>query len=114
MKTTLSLSLLIVMVSVMASANAAQPNSLFGGLISFRNGPDPAGKTPVYWATSQTLYVVQDAHVAEVKFGSTWIAQIRWCGDANGHPLPGECTDIYYNFQHGNPVTLNTQDLLHP
>lgn len=94
--------------------NAAQPSSYYQGLISFRDGPDPAGKTPVYWATSQKLHHVLDARAAQLKFGTNWVSQIRWCGDSSGHPLPGECSDIYYNFGKGNPVTEYTQDLLHP
>jgi hypothetical protein len=97
-----------------ASAAAVEPTSKYQGLISFRNGPDPAGRTPVYWATSQTLHVVQDPTAAERKFGSNWVQEIRWCGDSNGKPTPGECSDIYYNFKKGRPITSATTNLLHP
>jgi hypothetical protein len=97
-----------------ACAAAAQPTSRYQGLISFRNGPDPAGRTPVYWATSQTLHVVQDPTAAERKFGADWVREIRWCGNANSQPTPGECSDIYYNFKKGPAITRDTTDLLHP
>lgn len=92
----------------------AQATSLYQGLISFRNGPDPAGRTPVYWATKQKLHQVTDPGAAIRKFGSNWVAEIRWCGDANGKPTPGECSDIFYNFKPGRQITANTQDLLNP
>ena len=97
-----------------APAYSTQASSLYQGLISFRNGPDPAGRTPVYWATSKTLHHVQHPRAAERKFGRNWVDEIRWCGDGSGRPLSGECSDIYYNFRRGNPVTEYTQDLLHP
>ena len=69
----------------------------------------------MYWATSQTLYTVAGPKAAEVKFGANWVGQIRWCGDHAGRPLPGECSDIYYNFRPGGvPITEFTRDLLHP
>lgn len=105
---------LILMAGALTSAQAMEANSLFQGLISFRDGPDPAGKTPVYWATSKTLHHVQSPRAAERKFGANWVAQIRWCGDAAGRPSPGECADIYANFRHGQPISETTQDLLHP
>ncbi len=107
--------LAILAVFIMDSlAYSGQPQSLFQGLITFRNAPDPAGRTPVYWATSQTLHHVISQRAAEAKFGSNWVSQIRFCGDAAGNPLPGECSDIFYNFKRGNPITENTSDLLHP
>lgn len=105
---------LVLAASALPIAEAAQPGSLFQGLISFRDGPDPAGRTPVHWATSQTLHTITNPRAAERKFGSNWVGQIRWCGDRNGQPLPGECSDIYYNFRHGVDITETTQDLLHP
>lgn len=95
-------------------ASAGQAQSRYQGLISFRDGPDPAGRTPVYWATNQELHHVVGPRTAEVKFGSNWTSQIRWCGDSGGRPLPGECSDIYNNFKQGNKITENTSDLLHP
>lgn len=95
-------------------AHAGEANSLYQGLISFRDGPDPAGKTPVYWATNRTLHGIPNPRVAELKFGANWVAEIRWCGDNAARPLPGECTDIYYNFRKGNLITENTRDLMHP
>lgn len=105
---------LLALAAAAAAAGAAEPTSKFQGLISFRNGPDPAGRTPVYWATSQTLHVVQDTLAAERKFGADWVREIRWCGNANGQPTPGECSDIYYNFRKGQPITKDTTNLLHP
>jgi len=104
----------ILLGAAASSAFAGQPTSLFQGLISFRDGPDPAGQTPVYWATSQALHGIVSPHAAEVKFGSNWVSQIRWCGTANRKPLPGECSDIYYNFRNGSDITEFTPDLLHP
>ncbi|MEK6699625.1 MAG: hypothetical protein AABZ10_11370 [Nitrospirota bacterium] len=104
----------LVLFAVLGSAHAGQPQSRFQGLITFRNAPDPAGRTPVYWATSQTLHHVLHPRAAEAKFGPTWASQIRFCGDSNGNPLPGECSDIYHNFRRGNAITENTRDLLHP
>lgn len=101
--------------SALPLAEAAQPSSLYQGLISFRDGPDPAGRTPVYWATSQSLYGITSPRAAEAKFGANWVRDIRWCGDSAGRPLTGECSDIYYNFRHSaTVVTEHTQNLLHP
>jgi hypothetical protein len=83
----------------------------FQGLISFRNGPDPAGKTPVYWATKRKLHRISGPRAAELKFGSNWTSQIRWCGDSSGKPTPGFCSTIFHKFQHGNEVTENSRDL---
>lgn len=108
----LSLSFLAIVVFFGTTA-AAQ--SLYQGLISFRDGPDPAGRTPVYWATSRTLYHVSNPRAAEVKFGTNWVSQIRWCGYSNNTPLPGECADIFNNFtKSATPITEYTRDLLHP
>ncbi len=114
MKKHLSVLAILAVLMLVGIAYAGQPKSLFQGLITFRNAPDPAGRTPVYWATSQTLHHVVHPRAAEAKFGSNWASQIRFCGDAAGNPLPGECSDIYYNFKRGNPITENTPDLLHP
>lgn len=109
-----TLSIMILAAAAVAPVAATEATSLYQGLISFRNGPDPAGRTPVYWATSKTLHHVIHPRAAERKFGANWAAEIRWCGDASARPLPGECSDIFYNFRRGNPVTETTQDLLHP
>jgi hypothetical protein len=111
MSAKLNLSLLIAIACVASSASAT---SYYQGLISFRNGPDPAGKTPVYWATKRTLHHVVHPYAAERKFGANWTAEIRWCGDSSGRPLSGECSDIFYNFKKGRAVDQNTQDLLNP
>ncbi|MYM91207.1 hypothetical protein GTP91_29035 [Rugamonas sp. FT82W] len=105
---------LFVAASAAPMVQAVEPVSLYQGLISFRDGPDPAGKTPVYWATSKTLYTIDSPQTATLKFGANWVAEIRWCGDRNGRPLPGECSDIYYNFRHGVDITKYTVNLLHP
>jgi hypothetical protein len=83
----------------------------FQGLISFRNGPDPAGKTPVYWATKRKLHRISGSRAAELKFGANWVSQIRWCGDSSSKPLSGYCSTIYNKFQRGNDVTEYSKDL---
>jgi hypothetical protein len=105
---------LLVLAGAAGGAAATEPTSRFQGLISFRSGPDPAGQTPVYWATSQTLHHVLHPRAAVAKFGPDWAREIRWCGDSSGKPTRGECMDIYYNFKKGRPITEQTQDLLHP
>ena len=96
------------------SAHSARPTSLYQGLISFINAPDPAGRTPVFWATKQTLHHVVHPRAAQIKFGANWVDEIRWCGDAQKRPLAGECSDIFYNFRRGNAINENTRDLLNP
>lgn len=114
MNAKLNLTLLIALSCLAGVASATEPTSYFQGLISFRNGPDPAGRTPVYWATNRTLHVIVSPYAAERKFGANWTAEIRWCGDAGGRPLAGECADIYYNFKKGRAVDQNTRDLMRP
>lgn len=114
MNAKLKLSLLIAIACTSGAAGAIEPSSYFQGLISFRNGPDPAGQTPVFWATSRTLHHVLHPRAAERKFGANWVAEIRWCGDAGGRPLAGECSDIFYNFKKGRAVDVNTENLMRP
>lgn len=114
MKSTLQAALLVAIVSVCGSASAMEPGPYFQGLISFRDGPDPAGKTPVYWATSRTLHHVVHDRAAVAKFGPAWAREIVWCGNSAGQPRPGACSEIFHRFGRGRPVDENTRDLLHP
>lgn len=114
MKSNLQAAILVVIASVCGTAGAMEPDPYFQGLISFRDGPDPAGKTPVYWATSRTLHHVVHPRAAVAKFGPAWDRQIVWCGDSAGQPRPGRCSEIYYRWGRGRQVDQNTLDLLHP
>jgi len=104
--------LLIAIACAAGAAGADEPGPYFQGLISFRDGPDPAGRTPVFWATSRTLHHVVHPGIAMAKFGPNWTNQITWCGNSAGQPNPGACSEIYYKFGRGRQIDENTVSLI--
>lgn len=104
--------LLIAIACAAGAAGADEPNPNFQGLISFRDGPDPTGRTPVFWATNRTLHHVAHPRAAIAKFGADWVRQITWCGNSASQPNPGACSEIYYKFARGRQIDENTISLI--
>lgn len=104
--------LLVAMSCVVGTAVADEPGPHFQGLISFRDGPDPTGRTPVFWATNHMLHHVVHPKAAEAKFGPDWASRITWCGNAASQPRPGACSDIYHKFGRGRQIDENTVSLI--
>ncbi|CAN7356399.1 hypothetical protein LJR289_002011 [Pseudoduganella sp. LjRoot289] len=112
MNTKVKAALLIAITCVVGTAGADEPNPNFQGLISFRDGPDPTGRTPVFWATNHTLHHVVHPRAAVAKFGPNWVGQITWCGNSAGQPNPGACSEIYNQFARGRAIDENTISLI--
>lgn len=78
-----------------------------GCLVSFRDGPDPSGRTPVYFlATDGKLHRVMDEAAAIRFWGPQWTSRIQWWGDKQGRPTQGHLKDSVR--VKGDPITTNT------
>jgi hypothetical protein len=79
----------------------------FRGLVAFSNGPDPTGKSPVYFMRmdSKTLHWVTSGPVAVAKFGDNWADGILFCGRPNADQ--NLCRELR-SYSTGIPIEMNT------
>jgi hypothetical protein len=101
-------SLVLALAATAASAevfNLQDPR--FRGLVAFSNGPDPTGKSPVYFIRmdSKTLHWVTSPDVARTKFGDNWPDGILFCGRPNADQ--NLCRDLR-SYSTGIPIEMNT------
>jgi hypothetical protein len=101
-------SLFVALAATSASAevyNLQDPR--FRGLVAFSDGPDPTGKSPVYFMRmdSKTLHWVTSGPVAAAKFGNDWADGILFCGRANADQ--NLCRELR-SYSVGIPIEMNT------
>jgi hypothetical protein len=73
-------------------------------LVSWIDGPDRQGITPVYWlGTDGELHHIQDPATAARCFGPDWISKIRWCGNRNRSLRGGACLRDFARLR-GRPI----------
>jgi hypothetical protein len=104
--TVVALAFLFISTAALAEVdNVRDPR--FRGLVAFSNGPDPTGRSPVYFMRmdSKSLHWVKSPEVAAAKFGDNWPDGILFCGRPNADQ--NLCRELR-NFSVGIPVDMNT------